>query len=209
MITPLSRSTVGLAGHDSCDTVPEFRPSGWGNPRIMINSLHPENPHDPAAVCALFRDCASADKAWSLAATHGYGVEQISIVVSEGTRRQDAAAQLSSNPGSAGTGLGGAIESAVTGIASVVGAIGTSFLIPDFGLVVSGPLAKAISQAQEGRALDAVLAGIKTMGIPSGKLSVVEEHVHRGGVVLILRPATREDGRVIAEGWRTSAMDVI
>src|SRR5688572_8384083 len=98
----------------------------------MILKIDPAEPIDLPVVCGLFADCESADGAWDVGATRGYGPAEVSIVVSDGTRKRPAAAK----PG-AGSGVCGMIDSTVSGLTSVLGAIGTSFLVPDVGLVVA------------------------------------------------------------------------
>lgn len=129
-------------------------------------------------------------------------------MVSEGTKRKH---RLDAGKPAAGgkAGVCGMLESTVGGIASVLGAVGTSFLIPEFGVIVAGPLANAIVKAQEGRALDALIQGMGTLGIPAGRLDTVERHVRRGGIVLVLKPRSGPDAKAIAEDWKASALEII
>jgi hypothetical protein len=110
-------------------------------------------------------------------------------------------------------GTGGAVGAVIGGIAGIVIANG---IVPGFGsLVIAGPLAEALGvvgatalvAAGTGAAAGGIIGGLTQLGIATEDADLYEDHVRKGGVLVIARTNEvhtkdifiKSDGRDIQE----------
>lgn len=105
-------------------------------------------------VTALFTDRDRAERAYGTLTARGYDPKEVSVVMSDDTRKRyfapSAADTELGNKAAKGAGVGGAIGGTVGAIGAAIAAVGTSLAIPGLGLIVAGPLAAALAGAGAG-----------------------------------------------------------
>ncbi|MGB2715150.1 MAG: CsbD family protein [Vicinamibacterales bacterium] len=150
--------------------------SGWSNRNL---------------VTGLYDSPASAGKAYQdLTTRHGYKDDDISVVMSEDTRKRhfgDVKAGQEFKEGSKaaeGAGIGGGIGLGVGAALGALAAAATSIAIPGLGLIVAGPIAGAIAGAGAGGATGTLLGALIGAGIPEDRAAEYERGIKEGGIVL-------------------------
>ena len=119
-------------------------------------------------VTGLFRDRDSAERAYQSVTERGYGKDDVSLVMSDETRKRHFAGDRETELGSKaakGAGIGGAIGGTLGAIAAAVAAVGTSIAIPGLGLVVAGPIAAALAGAGAGAATGGLVGALIGWGM--------------------------------------------
>jgi len=99
-----------------------------------------------------------------------------------------------------GAGIGGALGA----IAAAVAAIGTSIAIPGLGIVVAGPLAAALAGAGAGGLTGGLVGALVGAGIPEERVKHYESGIKEGGILLGVKPRSREDAEYLSQAWRQS-----
>lgn len=153
---------------------------------------------------ALFRDRVDAENAYQALLDRGYERNDISILMSEDTRRTYETTRGETelgNKAAEGTGVGAAIGGTVGAIIGAIAAIGTSVIIPGLGLIVAGPVAAAFAGAGAGGATGGLLGALIGWGIPEETAEAYQTGLREGGVVLGVRPRTAAEANEIANVW--------
>ena len=142
-------------------------------------------------VTGLYDSPETAGKAYQdLTTRHGYKADDISVVMSDDTRKKHFG---NVKPGhefkegtkaAEGAGIGGGIGLGVGAAIGAVVAAATSIAIPGLGLVVAGPIAGAIAGAGAGGATGSLLGCLIGAGIPEERAAEYERGIKAGGVVL-------------------------
>ena len=105
-------------------------------------------------VTGLFPDRASAERAYDVASTKGYGKDDFNVVMSDETRKRhfpaDGVTTELGNKAAEGAGVGGAIGGTLGAVLGAIVAVGTSIAIPGLGSVIAGPLAAGLAGAGAG-----------------------------------------------------------
>ncbi|UUZ52365.1 hypothetical protein LP419_22845 [Massilia sp. H-1] len=106
-------------------------------------------------VTGLFHDRSSAERAYSAVADRGYNKDDVTLMMSDDTRKRhfaDTETELGSKAaeGASASAPGSAAPSAPCWLG--VAAVGTTLVLPGIGLVVAGPLAAALAGAPRGAA---------------------------------------------------------
>jgi hypothetical protein len=142
-------------------------------------------------VTGLYSTPESANRAYEeLRTTHGYGADDIDVVMSDATRDryvQAAGATLKVEEGNkAATGLatGGAIGGGLGAALAAMFAVGASIVVPGVGLVIAGPIAAALAGAGAGAATGGIIGALVGAGIPEDRALVYEKGLQEGGVVV-------------------------
>lgn len=161
---------------------------------------------DSTIVTGLFRDRASAERAYQAAKDRGYSASEVDVVMSEETRKREyltdpRQTELGSKAAE-GAGVGGAIGGTIGAIAAAVAAAGTSLAIPGLGVVIAGPLAAALAGAGAGAATGGLLGALIGWGIPEERVKEYEQGVKEGGVVIAVKPRSAEDADYLERSWR-------
>ena len=125
-----------------------------------------------------------------LTSKHGYRAEDISVLMSEDTRKRHFA---DAKPGeefkqgtkaAEGAGVGGGIGMGVGAALGAFLAAATSIAIPGLGLIVAGPIAGALAGAGAGGATGSLLGLLIGSGIPEERAAEYDRGIREGGIVL-------------------------
>ena len=146
-------------------------------------------------VTGLYPSAEAASRAYSgLTTEHGYGPEDINVVMSDETRKRhfgDATpgTELSGGTKAAeGLGKGSAIGGGIGAALGALFAIGTSIAIPGLGLVVAGPIAAALAGLGAGGATGGLIGALIGAGIPEDRAREYERGINDGGILIGTRP---------------------
>jgi uncharacterized protein YjbJ (UPF0337 family) len=157
-----------------------------GTPRSWDSSWS-----DKHLVTGLYDTPGTAGKAYDdLTKRHGYKAEDISVVMTDETRKRhfgDVRPGTEFKEGTKaaeGAGIGGGIGLSVGAALGAIVAAATTIAIPGLGLVVAGPIAGAIAGAGAGGATGTLLGGLIGAGIPETRAIEYERGLKEGGIVL-------------------------
>ncbi len=152
----------------------------------------------------MFRDRDSAERAWSSLSGRGYGRDDVSLLMSEDTRRRhfgdgapDTALGDKAAEG-AGTGalIGGGLGAVLMGLA----AAGT-IALPGVGLLAMGPIAAALTGAAGGGVAGGLLGALIGAGIPEDRANHYDAGIREGGIVMGVHPRSSEDAEYFEREW--------
>lgn len=143
-------------------------------------------------VTGLYDSPESAGKAYKdLTTRHGYESDDISVVMTDKTRKQhfgDVKAGDEFDAGGSkaaeGAGIGGGIGIGVGAAVGALVAAATAIAIPGIGLIVAGPIAGAIAGAGAGAATGTIVGALIGAGIPEDRAADYERGLKDGGIVL-------------------------
>ena len=142
-------------------------------------------------VTGLYSSPEAASKAYhGLTTKHGYKSDDISVVMSEDTRKKHwgdvtPGTELSGGTKAAeGLGKGAAIGGGIGAALAAIFAVGTSVLIPGLGLVVAGPIAAALAGAGAGGATGGLIGALIGAGIPEDRAKEYERGINDGGILI-------------------------
>lgn len=161
-------------------------------------------------VTGLFPDRASAETAYSAMSQRGYGKDDVSLAMSDQTRKlhfhgdSDETTELG-NKAAEGAGVGGAIGGTLGAITAAIAAVGTSLVLPGLGLVVAGPLAAALAGAGAGAATGGLLGALIGAGIPEERVKHYEEGIKNGGILMGVHARNDEDATLLESEWKKSS----
>jgi uncharacterized protein YjbJ (UPF0337 family) len=142
-------------------------------------------------VTGLYDTPDAAGKAYQdLTGRHGYKADDISVVMSDDTRKRhfgDVKPGQEFKEGSKaaeGAGIGGGIGLGVGAALGALVAAATAIAIPGLGLVVAGPIAGAIAGAGAGGATGTIVGALIGAGIPETRAAEYERGLKEGGILL-------------------------
>lgn len=156
----------------------------------------------------MFHDRASAEQAWHGLSERGYTQDDVSLMMSDETRRRhfgdrNVTTELG-NKAAEGAGIGGGVGGVIGAALAAIAATGTSIALPGLGLVVAGPVAAALAGAGAGAATGGLLGGLIGAGIPEERVKRYEEGLKQGGILMGVQPRSDEDAAHLAQHWRRS-----
>ena len=155
---------------------PRASESGWSN-KNLVTGLY----DSPDAAGKAYQD---------LTTRHGYKADDISVVMSNDTRKRyfgDVKPGQEFKEGSKaaeGAGIGGGIGLGVGAALGALVAAASAIAIPGLGIVVAGPIAGAIAGAGAGGATGTLLGALIGAGIPESRAAEYERGLRDGGIVL-------------------------
>lgn len=155
---------------------PRTSGSGWSN-KNLVTGLY----DSPDAAGKAYQD---------LTTRHGYKPDDISVVMSDATRKRhfgDVRRGQEFKEGSKaaeGAGIGGGIGLGVGAAIGALVAAATAIAIPGIGLIVAGPIAGAIAGAGAGGATGTLVGALIGAGIPEHRAAEYERGIREGGIVL-------------------------
>ena len=155
----------------------------------------------------MFADRESTERAYNALQERGYTNDDISMVMSDKTRKTHFADDGETEIGTKaaeGAGKGSAIGGAVGAIAGVIAALGTSIVVPGLGLVIAGPIAAGLAGAGAGGITGGIIGALVGSGIPEARAKLYESGVKNGNVVLGVHPRTNDDKRYIEDNWKNN-----
>jgi hypothetical protein len=142
-------------------------------------------------VTGLYDSPEKAGRAYEdLTTRHGYRADDISVLMSEDTRKRhfgDVKPGEEFKQGTKaaeGAGVGGGIGMGVGAALGAFLAAATSIAIPGLGLIVAGPIAGAIAGAGAGGATGSLLGLLIGSGIPEERAVEYDRGIREGGIVL-------------------------
>lgn len=175
----------------------------------MENKTTAHRPATPASarpriITGMFRDRQSASQAYDALSSRGYTKDDITLLMSEETRKKHFTADDSEigNKAWEGAGVGSAIGGAVGAIVGALAAIGTSVALPGLGLIVAGPLAAGLAGAGAGGITGGLVGALVGSGIPEERARNYEEGVRSGGIVIGVEPKDEAEADLIEEEWK-------
>ena len=154
---------------------------------------------DRHLVTGLYDSPEHAGRAYNdLTTRHGYKSDDISVVMSDDTRRRhfgDVKPGTEFKTGTKaaeGAGIGGATGIGVGAALGALLAAATAIAIPGIGVIVAGPLAGAIAGAGAGGAAGTLIGALVGAGIPEERAAVYDRGIREGGIVLGTRARDAE-----------------
>jgi hypothetical protein len=159
---------------------------------------------DRTLVTGLFRDRASAERAYDSLTLRGYRADDVDIVMSDETRRRQFGDGSNSELGvkaAQGAGVGGAIGGAVGAIAAIFAVVGSSVSVPGLGIVVAGPVAAALAGAGAGAAAGGVLRALAAIGVPEDRAVHYEQGIRSGSILMSLKVRDTDDADHVVDDW--------
>lgn len=158
-------------------------------------------------VTGLFRDRESAERAYNSLRTRGYKDDDVSLMMSDDTRKKHFADDDKSEFDSKaweGAGKGAAIGGTVGATLAAIAAIGTTVALPGIGLLVAGPLAAAIAGAGAGGLTGGVIGALIGSGIPEDRAKEYETGINEGGILMGVNSRTDEDAEYFENDWKSN-----
>ena len=155
----------------------------------------------------MFADRESAERAYNALHERGYTNDDISMVMSDKTRKTHFADDGETEIGTKaaeGAGKGSAIGGTVGAIAGIVAAIGTSVVIPGLGIAIAGPIAAGLAGAGAGGITGGIIGALVGSGIPEARAKLYESGIKKGNIVLGVHPRNDEDKSYIENNWRNN-----
>jgi hypothetical protein len=155
----------------------------------------------------MFRDRESTENAYKSMQEKGYSKDDISLVMSDDTRKKHFTRDQETEIGTKaaeGAGKGSAIGGTVGAIVGVIAAIGTSLVIPGLGIVIAGPIAAGLAGAGAGGLTGGVIGALVGWGIPEERAKLYESGIKSGNIVMGVHPRNEDDARYFEENWRTN-----
>ena len=160
-----------------------------------------ENTTTGNMMTAIFRNNKDAENAYQEVLNRGYKRDDVSVLMSEETRRRHSGTETELGSKAAeGTGVGAALGGTAGAIIGAIAAIGTSIVIPGLGLVVAGPLAAALAGA--GVITGGLIGALIGSGIPEETIQHYETGLREGGIVLGFHPRTAAEVNEVENIWQ-------
>lgn len=169
-----------------------------------MNFSKGNNTNNAGTVTGLFRDKESAEQAYRSLINKGYSPDEITVLMSEETRKEHFKDDKSSNLGNKsleGAGAGSAIGGTIGAIAGALAAVGASIAIPGVGLVVAGPIVAALTGAGAGGLTGGLIGALIGAGIPEEKAKAYEEGIKEGSIVMGVVPRNEADAEYFENQW--------
>lgn len=144
---------------------------------------------DQHFVTGLYDTPESAGRAYDdLTTKHGYRPDDISVVMSDETRKKHfgnvkPGTELGSKA-SQGAGVGGSIGLGVGAALGAFVAAATAIAIPGVGIILAGPIAGAIAGAGAGAVGGGLLGALIGAGIPEERAVEYESGIKQGGILM-------------------------
>lgn len=172
-----------------------------------MENLNNEKQTD-GTVTGVFNDKDDAEKAYSDLLERGYKSEDITVLMSDETRKthfkdDDQKSDLGSKAMEK-AGVGSAIGGTAGAIIGAIAAIGTSVAIPGLGLIIAGPLAAGLAGAGAGGLTGGLIGALVGSGIPKERAEVYKNRIKEGAIVLGVTPKDRSESSEIARDWKTN-----
>lgn len=158
----------------------------------------------------MFRDRESTENAYNSLHERGYSKDDINLVMSDETRKNQFTDDETSGSTEIGTkaaehaGKGSAIGGTLGAIAGVIAAIGTSVVIPGLGILIAGPIAAGLAGAGAGGLAGGVIGALVGSGIPEARAKLYESGIKEGNVVISVTPKNDEDAKYLENNWKTN-----
>jgi hypothetical protein len=157
----------------------------------------------------LFNDTHGAERAYKACVERGYEMGEVNVVMSEDTRKRliaddsGATAQLARKEAQGGE-LGGPTGGRVEILVTIFAAVGAALALPAVGFVVAGPIAAALAGAGAAGLAAGLIGTLGDWGIPQERVSLYEESIKDGGILMMVEARSDEDARQIEQQWKAA-----
>jgi uncharacterized membrane protein len=152
-------------------------------------------------ISKLFRDRESAERAYQSLRERGYSDDDVNVLMSDETRKKHFGDSDLGNKALQGAGVG-ALAGGMLGVTlGALAALGTTIVLPGFGLVIAGPIAAALAGGAAGAATGSLIGALVGYGIPEERAKEYEEGIREGGIVLIVSPRDAADEEFFEREW--------
>ncbi len=156
--------------------------------KTLIRRSKMNNQNNNRFTTGLFDTRESAEKAYADAIEKGYKPEEITVLMSDESRKKYYDSELvqmqDGNKAMEGMAVGGAAGAVIGGTLAAIAAMGTSLVLPGLGLIVAGPLAAGIAGAGAGSVTGGLIGSLVGWGIPEERAKFYEKGIKSGGIVL-------------------------
>ncbi len=181
-------------------------PSSSGN-----DSFRDSSTSDAGMTTAMFRDRASAERAYDSLHQRGYTKDDVNLLMSDETRKThfgDGTADTDlGDKAMEGAGVGSAIGGTVGAVIAAIAAIGTSVALPGLGLVIAGPLAASLVGAGAGGLTGGLVGALVGSGIPEEHAAEYEKGIKEGGIVMGVKHRNDDDRKYFQDEFRRNSAE--
>jgi len=154
---------------------------------------------------AMFRDRESAERAYDSLLTRGYDPEDVTLLMSDESRRRLFADGEETELGSKaaeGAGIGAAIGGGLGAVVAGLAAAG-AIALPGIGLLAMGPLAAALAGGAAGALGGGIVGALIGAGISEERAQRYDRGIREGNIVIGVTPRSAEDAEHFEREWRT------
>lgn len=151
-------------------------------------------------VTGLFPNTIAAEQAVTQVTSLGHTTDDISVLASARSKYHELAIEGGTRAGH-GAGVGATVGGTAVAVIGALLAVGTSVLLPGFGLVVAGPLAGAIAGAGAGGAAGTLIGALVGVGIPEHRAKVYESGLREGGILVGVEAYDTSDAQRIEKAF--------
>jgi hypothetical protein len=166
---------------------------------------------DTGMTTAMFRDRASAERAYDALHQRGYTKDDVNLMMSDDTRKThfgDGTADTDlGDKAMEGAGVGSAIGGTVGAIVAAIAAVGTSVALPGLGLVIAGPLAASLVGAGAGGLTGGLVGALVGSGIPEEHAVEYEKDIKDGGIVMGVKHRSDDDRKYFQDEFRRNSAE--
>jgi hypothetical protein len=156
-------------------------------------------------VTGLFRDRASAERAYGTLTGRGYGTDDVNLLMSDEAcnrhfPKEGARTELGTKAAegvAVGAVTGGGLGAVLAGLAAA------GIAVPGLPIIAMGTLAAAVTGALTGGTIGALLGGLIGYGIPEERARMYERGIRDGGIVMGVTPRSRQDAEYFEREWAT------
>jgi len=150
-------------------------------------------------LAAVFSSRPEADRAVEDLVSAGFSRSAISLLVAESSRGQHF--RVVEGDKAAEGALGGSVVGGTLG-AVAAGLVAVGIIVaPGVGLVAAGPLLAALAGLGAGAAAGGLVGGLVGLGIPEHHAKVMDSQVTRGGILLAVGVANKDEQRAAEEAF--------
>ena len=160
----------------------------------------------PQIMTGMFRDRPSAERAYECVTSHGYGRDDVSLLMSEEARErhfsrtETVRTELGTKAAAgaaAGVVAGGGLGAVLAGLAA------SGIAVPGLPIIAMGTMAAALTGGATGGAIGALIGGLIGYGIPEERARMYDRGVREGGIVMGVTPRSRQDAEYFEREWAT------
>lgn len=131
---------------------------------------------------AIYEDRRTAEVAVDRLVQAGFSRDDISVLMSDGTRGRDFSMEQSTKAPE-GAASGGAIGGTLGAIAAGLAAVGT-IATGGAGIVAAGPIVAALAGGGAGAAAGGIIGGLVGLGVPEHEAKVNAERLEKGDILV-------------------------
>jgi hypothetical protein len=169
-------------------------------------SAQPDDAPQKRLLTALFPDSDSAETAFRKCMERGLAVDNVNVVISEGTRtrllrtEQAIKEELASRKTEGGE-LGGPSGGRAGILVTIFAAVGAAVAIPATGFI-AGPIAVALTAAGAAGVAAGLITALSDWGIPEERVKHYEAAIRKGGILMTVHVPTDAEARQLAAEWQ-------